>query len=90
MIRGFNLLYCGDDILKAIILNTKDCDKKTIFENYKSECLLLSDKLLNENKDEETTNILLQVREKLNEQLYNKETYFQDITNLHKLKTTFS
>lgn len=95
MINNFNKKYdeqlSEDDkkIFKEIAFKQKDAEKKELFEQYKNECLELSDGILKEEIDEETEARLIQVQKTLNEQVYNKSTYFEDMVKLLTLKNTF-
>lgn len=95
MINNFNKKYneqlSEDDkkIFKEIAFKQKDNEKKEIFEQYKNECLRLSDELLKEGVDGETSERLKQVQKTLNEQTYDKSTYFDDMSKLLTLKNTF-
>lgn len=71
------------------VVNVKNDEEKTIlFENYKKDCLSLTNKILNEHIDNVTKEKLLNVKESLLEQKFNNEFFLTDILAFIDLKKT--
>ena len=95
-INNFNKKYADKlneeelSLFKSITSSDNEDDKKTLFENSKKECLNLTNEFIKENIDSVTKEKLLNVKEKLLEQKYDKEKYIEDILSLVELKNTLS
>lgn len=77
-------------IFKTITSPKNDMEMATLFEQEKKECLTLTNEFLNEDIDQSTREKLLNVKEKLLEQKFNKETYTEDILSFVDLKQTLT
>jgi len=77
-------------IFKTITSPKNDTEMTALFEQEKKECLALTNEFLNEDIDQSTREKLLNVKEKLLEQTFNKETYAEDILSFVDLKQTLS
>lgn len=77
-------------IFKTITSPKNDMEMATLFEQEKKECLALTNEFLNEDIDQSTREKLLNVKEKLLEQKFNKETYTEDILSFVDLKQTLT
>lgn len=76
------------EIFKVITNAKNENEKISLFEEQKKECLKLTNNFLKEPIDSLTKEKLLNVKEKLLEQSYNKNTYLQDILSFTELKKT--
>jgi hypothetical protein len=77
-------------LFKTITASKTEDEMKKIFEDRVKECLELTNVFLKEEIDSVTKEKLLNVKEKLMEQTFNKESYVEDILSLVDLKQTLS
>lgn len=75
-------------IFETITSSNSVDDKKSIFEEIKKECLILTNELLKENIEVEVREKTLLVKERLLEQTFSEGEYVRDIVSLNKLKKT--
>lgn len=78
------------ELFNTIISKNKEDEKENLFEEHRKECLSLTNNFLKESIDNDTKSKLLDVKEKLLEQKYNSESYFEDILSFVDLKNTLS
>jgi len=72
------------------LIENKDEEKPVLFEEYRKNCLSLTNKFLNEQIDQVTKEKLLNVKERLLEQSFEKETFVNDILSFIELRDTLS
>jgi hypothetical protein len=78
------------EIFKTIVENIDGDQNITLFESKRKECLNLTNDFLKEAIDNVTKEKLLNVKEKLLEQTFNKDTFISDILSFVELKETLS
>lgn len=95
-INNFNKKYADKlneeetSLFKLITSQDNEDNKKSLFENNRKECLDLTNKFIKEDIDSLAKEKLLNVKEKLLEQKYDKEKYIEDILSFVELKNTLS
>ena len=72
------------------ITSKNETEIEQLFENNRTECITLTNNFLKESIDNDTREKLLNVKEKLLEQKFNKDTYIDDIIDFIELKETLS
>lgn len=77
-------------IFKTITSSKDESNMVELFEQHRKECLQLTNDFLKEGIDQTTKEKLLNVKERLLEQSFNKDTYVEDIMSLVDLKETLS
>ena len=93
LVKKFNEKYDGvfDDEQKALFESVSSMDENvqsTTFEKTRVECLKLTNDFLKEAIDNDTKEKVLSVKEKLLEDKFSKDTYFEDIIRYIELKET--
>lgn len=78
------------EIFKAITSPLNEEDMSKAFNEQIKECLTLTNSFLKESIDNTTKEKLLDVKEKLLEQKFEKESYFSDMLSFVELKQTLS
>ena len=86
----FNTKYANinedeKEILRAV-LNGNEEDRKTVYNNLKTECIDTIDNKLNENIDLDIKDKILKVKDKLLRMTYNPDEYVKDIDKVYELK----
>ena len=74
-----------EDIALNNLSNNGD---KVLFENYKNDCLMIIENIVNSENDVEDKSKMYSLKEKLGNKEYNAETFNNDIINLAELKST--
>jgi hypothetical protein len=77
-------------VFKAVTSPTTEEEKQLVFEEQRKNCIDLTNSFLKESIDSITREKLLNVKEKLLEQKFNENTFFDDILSLVELKQTLS
>lgn len=75
-------------LFKKITGAANDSEKEDLFESERKECIKLTNKILTEVEDVDVKEQLLNVKEKLLEQKYSSDTYFEDVLSLIELKNS--
>jgi len=75
-------------LFKKITGAVNDPEKKELFEEERKACIRLTNKILSEIEDVDVKEQLLNVKEKLLEQKYSSDTYFEDVLSLIELKNS--
>lgn len=95
-VKEFNEKYKGElneeekEMFNLIINSKTDESKSKLLEDKRKECLELTNKFLKEGIDVTTKEKLLNVKEKLLEQIFDSKNFIHDITSLLELKQTLS
>lgn len=77
------------ELIEDITLNNlANNDNKILFENYKNDCLMIIENIVNSDNDVEDKSKMYSLKEKLGNKEYNAETFNNDIINLAELKST--
>ena len=77
------------ELIEDITLNNlSDNGDKVLFENYKNDCLIIIENIVNSDDDVEDKSKMYSLKEKLGNKEYNAETFNNDIINLAELKST--
>lgn len=77
------------ELIEDITLNNlSNNGDKVLFENYKNDCLMIIENIVNSENDIEDKSKMYSLREKLGNKEYNAETFNNDIINLAELKST--
>ena len=77
------------ELIEDITLNNlSNNGDKVLFENYKNDCLMIIENIVNSDNDVEDKSKMYSLKEKLNNKEYNAETFNNDIINLAELKST--
>jgi len=77
-------------LFKSITASKTEDEMKKIFEERVNECLEVTNEFLKETTDSDIREKLLNVKEKLLEQKFNKDTYVEDVLTLINLKQNLS
>lgn len=81
--------YWMKELIEDITLNNlSNNGDKVLFENYKNDCLMIIENIVNSENDVEDKSKMYSLREKLGNKEYNAETFNNDIINLAELKST--
>ena len=77
------------ELIEDITLNNlSNNGNKVLFENYKNDCLMIIENIVNSDNDVEDKSKMYALKEKLGNKEYNAETFNNDIINLAELKST--
>lgn len=77
------------ELIEDITLNNlSNNGDKVLFENYKNDCLMIIENIVNSDNDVEDKSKMYSLKEKLGNKEYNAETFNNDIINLAELKST--
>lgn len=77
------------ELIEDITLNNlANNDNKILFENYKNDCLMIIENIINNNDEIEDKSKMFSLKEKLGVKEYNVESFNNDIINLAELKST--
>lgn len=77
------------ELIEDITLNNlSNNGDKVLFENYKNDCLMIIENIVNSENDVEDKSKMYSLKEKLGNKEYNAETFNNDIINLAELKST--
>lgn len=77
------------ELIEDITLNNlSNNGDKVLFENYKNDCLMIIENIVNSDNDVEDKSKMYSLKEKLGSKEYNTETFNNDIINLAELKST--
>lgn len=77
------------ELIEDITLNNlSNNGDKALFENYKNDCLMIIENIVNSDNDVEDKSKMYSLKEKLGNKEYNAETFNNDIINLAELKST--
>lgn len=77
------------ELIEDITLNNlANKDNKILFENYKNDCLMIIENIINNNDEIEDKSKMFSLKEKLGVKEYNADSFNNDIINLAELKST--
>lgn len=77
------------ELIEDITLNNlANKDNKVLFENYKNDCLIIIENIINNNDEIEDKSKMFSLKEKLGVKEYNADSFNNDIINLAELKST--
>jgi hypothetical protein len=77
------------ELIEDITLNNlSNKDNKILFENYKNDCLMIIENIINNNDEIEDKSKMFSLKEKLGVKEYNADSFNNDIINLAELKST--
>lgn len=77
------------ELIENITLNNlSNKDNKILFENYKNDCLMIIENIINNNDEIEDKSKMFSLKEKLGVKEYNADSFNNDIINLAELKST--
>ena len=77
------------ELIEDITLNNlSNKDNKILFENYKNDCLMIIENIINNNDEIEDKSKMFSLKEKLSVKEYNVDSFNNDIINLAELKST--
>lgn len=77
------------ELIEDITLNNlANKDNKILFENYKNDCLMIIENIINNNDEIEDKSKMFSLKEKLGVKEYNVDSFNNDIINLAELKST--
>lgn len=77
-------------VFKSVTSPTTEKEKQLVFEEQRKNCIDLTNSFLKESIDNTTREKLLNVKEKLLEQKFGKDTFFDDILSFVELKQTLA
>ena len=77
------------ELIEDITLNNlSNNSDKVLFENYKNDCLMIIENIVNGDNDVEDKSKMYSLKEKLSNKEYNVDSFNNDIINLAELKST--
>ena len=77
------------ELIEDITLNNlANKDNKILFENYKNDCLMIFENIINNNDEIEDKSKMFSLKEKLGVKEYNADSFNNDIINLAEFKST--
>ena len=77
------------ELIEDITLNNlSNNGNKVLFENYKNDCLMIIENIVNSDNEIEDKSKMYSLKEKLSNKEYNAESFNNDIINLAELKST--
>lgn len=77
------------ELIEDITLNNlANKDNEILFENYKNDCLMIIENIINNNNEIEDKSKMFSLKEKLGVKEYNADSFNNDIINLAELKST--
>lgn len=77
------------ELIEDITLNNlSNNGDKVLFENYKNDCLMIIENIINNNDEIEDKSKMFSLKEKLGVKEYNADSFNNDIINLAELKST--
>lgn len=77
------------ELIEDITLNNlSNNGDKALFENYKNDCLMLIENIINNNDEIEDKSKMFSLKEKLGVKEYSADSFNNDIINLAELKST--
>lgn len=77
------------ELIEDITLNNlSNNGDKVLFENYKNDCLMIIENIINNNDEIEDKSKMFSLKEKLGVKEYNVDSFNNDIINLAELKST--
>lgn len=87
-LNNINEPWLKELVENITLYNLSNRDYKTLFENYKNECLSIIENVESDKNEFLNKTKLSLIKENLNKKTYNKETFNTDIINLAELKST--
>lgn len=96
LVKNFNLKYYDrltedqKQLFKSITNKKSEGEMGELFEDYRKQCLSLTNDFLKEAIDNTTREKLLNVKETLLEQKFKPETYVEDILSFNDLRETLT